>query len=61
MNKYIDKMTVADYETVIRLLKKFEPIENKEMRATGQTKDYVDLRFSIIKMQNIVKKYKKNV
>lgn len=60
MNKYIDNLTVKEYETLIKLLRKLEPIENKEMKETGQTKDYVELRCLIIKMQKIVQKYKKN-
>lgn len=59
MNKYIDNLTVKEYETLIKLLRKLEPIENKEMKETGQTKDYVELRCLIIKMQKIVQKYKK--
>lgn len=59
MNKYIDNLTVKEYETLIRLLRKLEPVENKEMKETGQTKDYVELRCLIIKMQKIVQKYKK--
>lgn len=59
MNKYIDNLTVKEYETLIKLLRKLEPIENKEMKETGQTKDYVELRCLIIKMQKIIQKYKK--
>ncbi len=61
MNKYIDNLTVAEYEMLIKLLRKLEPIENQNMKETGYTKDYVELRCLIIKMQKIVKKYKKNV
>ena len=51
MNKYIDNLTVAEYETLAKLLKKFEPIENKEMKATGETKTYIELRFILLKIQ----------
>lgn len=61
MNKYIENLTVAEYETLIRLLKKLEPVENKQMKESGNTKDYVELRCLIIKMQKIVKKYKKDI
>lgn len=59
MNKYIDNLTVAEYRTLDKLLGKLEPIENAEMKKTGQTKDYVELRFLKIKIQKIIKKYEK--
>jgi hypothetical protein len=59
MNKYIDHLTVNEYETVNRLLKKLEPIENTNMRETGFKKDYIELRCLMIKIDNIVKKYKR--
>ena len=61
MNKYIDNLTVAEYENIERWLKKLEPIMNQEMKETQKTKDYVELRFTIIKIQKIIKKYKKTV
>lgn len=60
MNKYIDNLTVAEYETLAKLLKKLEPIENKEMKTTGETKTYIELRFILLKIQRIIEKYKKN-
>ena len=61
MNRYIDNLTVAEYENIEKWLKRLEPIMNKEMKETQQTKDYVELRFTIIKIQKIIKKYKKTV
>ena len=61
MNKYIDNLTVAEYENIERWLKKLEPIMNQEMKETQKTKDYVELRFTIIKIQKIIKKYKKTI
>lgn len=61
MNKYIDNLTVAEYENIERWLKKLEPIMNQEMKKTQKTKDYVELRFTIIKIQKIIKKYKKTI
>ncbi len=58
-NKYIDNVTVAEYRNINKWLKELEPLKNKEMKETGETKDYVDLRFTIIKIQNIIKKYEK--
>lgn len=60
-NKYIDKITVAEYEDISKWLKELEPIKNNEMKQSGETKEYVKLRFTIIKIQQIIKKYKKNV
>ena len=61
MNRYIDNLTVAEYENIERWLKRLEPTMNKEMKETQQTKDYIELRFTIIKIQKIIKKYKKTV
>lgn len=60
MNKYINNLTVAEYENIEKWLKRLEPIMNQEMKETQQTKDYIELRFTIIKIQKIIKKYKKN-
>lgn len=59
MNKYIDHLTVSEYETLIRLLKKYEPLENQKMIETGNKKDYIENRCLTLKMQQIIKKYKK--
>ena len=60
MNKYINNLTVAEFENIERWLKNYvEPIKNKEAKETKQTKDYVELRFTIIKLQQIIKRYKK--
>ena len=61
MNKYINNLTVAEYENIEKWLKRLEPIMNKEMKETQQTKDYIELRFTIIKIQKIIKKYKKTI
>lgn len=61
MNKYIDNLTVAEYENIEKWLKRLEPIMNQEMKETQKTKDYVELRFTIIKVQKIIKKYRKTI
>ena len=61
MNKYIEHLTVAEYENIEKWLKRLEPIMNEEMKQTQQTKEYVELRFTIIKIQKIIKKYKKTI
>lgn len=60
MKKYIDHLTVEEYKTLEKLLMKLEPIENEEMKKTGQTKDYIELRFILIKIKKIIKKYQKS-
>lgn len=59
MNKYINNLTVAEYEDIKRWLKELEPIKNEEMKKSGEQKDYVKLRFTILKIQDIIKRYKK--
>lgn len=60
MNKYIDNLTVAEYRNIEKWLKRLQPILNKEMAETGNQKEYVELRFTILKVQRIIKKYQKN-
>lgn len=60
MNKYIDKMTVKEYEQTLKWLKEIEPIKKKEMEETGNQKEYVELRFTELKIMNIIKQYKKS-
>lgn len=59
MNKYIDNLTVKEYQNIEKWLKKLQPILNQEMVDTGNQKEYVELRFTILKVQNIIKKYQK--
>lgn len=61
MNRYIDNLTVAEYETLNKFLEKLEPILNEEMKKTGNTKEYIELRFIKIKILKIIKKYKKTI
>jgi len=60
MNKYIDNVTIKEYEQINRWLKDIvEPKLKEEMQQTGEQKEYVELRFTILKILNIIKKYKK--
>lgn len=61
MNKYIDNLTVKEYQNIEKWLKKIQPMLNQEMVETGNQKEYVELRFTILKVQNIIKKYQKNI
>lgn len=60
MNKYIDHLTIAEYETIQKQLKKrLEEEEEKAMKETGNTKEYIELRFILIKIKRIIEKYRK--
>lgn len=60
MNKYIDNVTIKEYEQINRWLKDIvEPKLKEKMQQTGEQKEYVELRFTILKILNIIKKYKK--
>ena len=62
MNKYIDNVTIKEYEQINRWLKDIvEPKLKEEMQQTGEQKEYVELRFTNLKILNIIKKYKKKV
>lgn len=60
MNKYIDNLTVAEYETILQQLEQRVETEHEKMLKTGNTKTYIELRFIIIKIKKIIAKYKKS-
>lgn len=60
MNKYIDHLTLEEYNLIEKLLKKYEEQEEKKMKKTGYTRDYIGLRFILVKVKRIKEKYKKN-
>lgn len=59
MKKYIDHLTVEEYRTIERELKARLDTLKKEMEETGNTKKYVEIRFIILKINNLIKKYEK--
>lgn len=61
MNKYIDHLTVEEYRTIQRELKARLDTLKKEMEETGNTKKYVEIRFIILKITNLIKKYEKKM
>lgn len=61
MKKYIDHLTVEEYRTIERELKARLDTLKKEMEETGNTKKYVEIRFIILKINNLIKKYEKKV
>lgn len=61
MNKYVNHFTVAELELINKYLKRVQEEDSKRLATMGEIgkKNYVDLRFIIIKTQNLIKKYKK--
>lgn len=59
MNKYIDHLTLEEYELLKEQLKIRLDEVQIEMQETGYTKDYVKIRFLLLKIDSIIKKYKK--
>lgn len=59
MNKYIDYLTVAEYELILNQLNKRLEEESELMKKTGNTKTYIELRFTIIKIKRIIEKHKR--
>lgn len=60
MKGYIDHLTIAEYEFIQSQLKLRLEEENKRMIETGEKKNYVELRFILIKIKNLIEKYKKS-
>lgn len=61
MNKYIDHLTVEEYRTIEMQLKARLEDLKAEMEKTGNTKKYVEVRFLILKIQSLIKKYTKKI
>ena len=60
MKGYIDHLTIAEYEFIQSQLKLRLGEENKRMIETGEKKNYVELRSILIKIKNLIEKYKKS-
>lgn len=60
MKGYIDHLTIAEYEFIQSQLKLRLEEENRRMIETGEKKNYVELRFILIKIKNLIEKYKKS-
>ena len=58
--KYIDQLTISEYKFIENQLKKRLEEEKKEMEKSGNTKNYVELRFILLKIKKIIEKYQKN-
>ena len=59
MKGYIDHLTIAEYEFIQSQLKLRLEEENKRMIETVEKKNYIELRFILIKIKNLIEKYKK--
>lgn len=59
MKGYIDHLTIAEYEFIQSQLRLRLEEENKRMIETGEKKNYIELRFILIKIKNLIGKYKK--
>lgn len=61
INKYIDQLTVKEYEQInIQLGYRLEQVAKEMEEGKADQKDYVNLRFLQHKIKNIIKKYRKN-
>lgn len=59
-NKYIDQLTVKEYEQIdLQLSYRLEQVAKEMQEGKASQKDYVDLRFLQHKIKNIIKKYRK--
>lgn len=60
ISKYIDQLTVKEYEQIdLQLSYRLEQISREMQEGKANKKDYVDLRFLQHKIKNIIKKYRK--
>ena len=61
MNKYIDHLTLDEYKTIREQLKlRLNTLKENINSEIGKRK-YIETRFIIIKIDNIIKKYEKRV
>ena len=59
MNKYIDHLTLAEYKTIREQLKERAKELNTQLDNDKAKKNYIELRFIILKIDAIIKKYEK--
>lgn len=61
MNKYIDHLTVAEYEDIVMWLEELQTLWEEQSKEVVKQKYYVKLRFTIPKIKKIIEKYKKSL
>ena len=59
MNKYVDHLTIEEYKTIREQLKlRLDDLKNGINSEVGKRK-YIETRFIILKIDQIIKKYEK--
>ena len=61
MNKYIDHLTLEEYRIIREQLKARLEDLNKSINTEIGKKKYIQVRFIILKIDNIIKKYEKKI
>ena len=61
MNKYIDHLTLKEYKIIREQLKVRLEDLNKSINTEIGKKKYIQVRFIILKIDSIIKKYEKKI
>ena len=61
MNKYIDHLTLEEYRIIREQLKTRLEDLNKSINTEIGKKKYIQVRFIILKIDSIIKKYEKKI
>lgn len=61
MNKYIDHLTLEEYRIIREQLKARLEDLNKSINTEIGKKKYIQVRFIILKIDSIIKKYEKKI
>lgn len=61
MNKYIDHLTLEEYRIIREQLKARLEDLNKSINTEIGKKKYIQVRFTILKIDSIIKKYEKKI
>lgn len=59
MNKYIDYLTIREYEIIVNQMKARLPELKANITNEDSKKQYIELRFIILKIEKIIQKHKK--
>lgn len=65
MNKYIDRVTVKEYKTILQELKnnlqEYEKSWNNKTMTEKEKANFIELKFITRKIEKIIKEYEKEV
>lgn len=65
MNKYIDRVTVKEYKTILQELKnnlqEYEKSWNNKTMTEKEKTNFIELKFITRKIEKIIKEYEKEV